>query len=150
MFQTSSQGNTQTDIAPLVSTSGLYRWVSALFAFLIWGGWAYYANGEAAENQRVTSALVQGTASLLITLFMVHAVTWLYGRIEVPYVRLALPAVLTVSFTGSGLSTIHYFVGTPNIFYTVAPALSVAFAFCLFTTYKLGKHGRDRKESVHE
>ncbi len=150
MFETSSQGNTQRNSAPLVSTSGLYRWVSALFAFLIWGGWAYYANGAAAENQRLASTFVQGIASLFITLFMVHAVTWLYRRIQVPYFRLVLPAVLTLSFTGSSLFTIHHFVGTPNIFYTITPALSVAFAFCLFTTYKLRKHGRERKEPDRE
>ena len=150
MVETSSQDKTQRDIVTAFGTSRLYRWVSALFAFLIWGGWAYYANGEAAENQRITSTLVQGTASLLITFFMVNAVTWLYGRIEVPYVRLVLPAVLTVSFTGSSLVAVHYFAGTPNIFYTVAPALSVAFAFCLFTTVKLRRHGRERKESVRE
>lgn len=150
MVKSSSQDNKQSELAPLTKTSSRYRWISALFAFLIWGGWAYYANAEAAENQRLTSSLVQGTASLIITLFMVHAVTWLYGRIAIPYVQLVLPAVFTVSFTGSCLFAIHYIAGTPNILYTVTPALSVAFSFCLFTTYKLQKRSHEETESIRE
>lgn len=150
MDEAPSQDGKQSELSPLPKTSSRYRWISALFAFLIWGGWAYYVNGEAAENQRLTSSLVQGTASLIITLLMVHAVTWLQGHIAIPYVRPVLPAVLTVSFTGSCLCTIHYVIGTPNILYTVTPALSVAFLFCLYTTYKLQKHSHDDTGSIRE
>ncbi len=32
---------------------------------------------------------------------------------------------------------VHHLVGTPRIVQTIAPALTVAFAFCLYTALKL-------------
>lgn len=121
-------------------TSRVYNVLSAAAAFVMWGGWAYYINSGFGESTRIVSAIAQGSASFVITLFMVHAVTWLFHRMPNSVLKLILPAVLTVSFTGSCLATLHFFVGTPRILQTIAPALTVAFLFCLYTTIKLKKH----------
>jgi hypothetical protein len=83
------------------------------------------------------SGLTQGTASFIITLFMVHMVTWLSRCISSRLFKLILPPVITVGFTGSCLVAIHFFVGTPAILHTIAPALGVAFMFCVYISFKL-------------
>jgi len=120
-----------------VKTSRVYNVLSALAAFVMWGGWAYFINSGFGESTRIISAIAQGTASFVITLFMVHAVTWLFHRMTNELLKLILPAVLTVSFTGTCLATLHFLVGTPRILQTIAPALTVAFLFCLYTSFKL-------------
>lgn len=121
-------------------TSLLYNIVSALFAFVLWGGWAYFV------NRNLVSALTQGTASFIITLFLVKAVTQLYNMLSnktAALMQLLLPAIITVSFTGSGLFLAHTFAGTAYITKTIAPALTVALVFCIATAYKLKKGGKN-------
>lgn len=125
--------------ANYLKTSRLYNFLSAIIAFLLWGTWAYYVNGRENMTSGLISGVAQGTASFTITFFMVHAVNWMYRLLPKNGWQLILPAVFTVSFTGSCLVAIHYMVGTPEILYTITPALSVAFAFCLYTAYKLRK-----------
>jgi hypothetical protein len=120
-----------------IQTSRFFNLLSALLAFFLWGGWAYYINGGHGIYIRIISSLAQGTASSLITLFMIHVATYIFYKLFNSIMRMILPSVITVGFTGSCLVFMHYCIGTPNIFYTVTPALSVAFAFCLFTTFKL-------------
>ncbi len=133
--------------ANTLKTSRLYNFLSAMFAFLIWGGWAYYINGRENLETGIISGITQGMASFTITLLMVHAVSWIYRRLPNNFWQLILPAIFTVSFTGSCLAAIHYAVGTPEIIYTISPALSVAFAFCLFTAYKLRRATHKQESS---
>ncbi len=112
---------------------------SALLAFVMWGGWAFYINRTANHITSLKAGLIQGSASFIITLLMVHSVTWLSAQCPKSHLQLWLPALITVGFTGSCLVIVHYLGGTPHIFRTVAPPLSIAFLFCLFTAYKLRK-----------
>ncbi len=127
-------------------TSKIFNLISAFLAFALWGGWAYYVNGGYGLKVRIVSGIVQSTASFMITMFMIRMVTIFYYRLPDMFLQLVLPAMLTVSFTGSCLAYIHYLIGTPNIVYTITPALSVAFIFCLFTTFKL----KNEKKAVKE
>jgi len=122
-------------------TSRQFNLASATMAFALWGGWAYFVNHRAADetgrSSPVTSGLTQGIGSFVITLLMVRSVTWLYHRLPAKPARIVLPATATVAVTGSCLATAHALVGTPNIAQTIAPALSVAFAFNIYTAAKL-------------
>jgi len=119
-----------------VKSSMRYQLLSALAAFVLWGGWAYWVNHDSSENVWLV-AFTQGAASFAITLLMVQAITWLYPILVRSWHGVPLPAVCTVLATGSALVMIHRIVGTPHIAATVAPALSVGFLFCLFTSLKL-------------
>ncbi len=131
-------------------TSRRFNLTSAVLAFALWGGWAYYVNTETAgEGDRaspLSSGLTQGTGSFIITLIMIRAVAWLYHHLPAHPIRLVLPALITVAVTGSGLASAHALVGTPGIVQTIAPALSVAFAFNIYTTVKLRRV--ERREQV--
>jgi hypothetical protein len=122
-----------------IRTSKFFNYLSALFAFILWGGWAYYINHSHSPDSGITSGIAQGSASFIITLFMVHLVTHLYHKFRRPIAKILMPALVTVSFTSVCLINIHLLVGTPQILYTVLPALSIAFVFCLYTSFKLHK-----------
>lgn len=112
-------------------------YLSAAAAFVLWGGWALYVNSNDSFSAGVQAGVTQGAASFVITLLMVRCVQYWAQRFEHPLKQLLLPAVLTVSATGSGLVLIHWLAKTPNIATTIAPALTVAFAFCVATSMKL-------------
>lgn len=122
-----------------IQTSRYFSYMSAILAFMLWGGWAFYINNSYSTDSGIISGITQGTASFMITLFMVHLVTYLYHKFTHPIAKLIMPAIVTVSLTSVCLVNIHLMVGTPQVFYTISPALSIAFAFCLYTSFKLHK-----------
>ncbi len=120
-------------------TSRLFNIISACLAFLLWGGWAYYVNELSQPGSGVVAGLTQGTSSFIMTLIMVHILTWLYHHFSAKILKLILPTLITVSISGSCLLGVHLWMGTPEILSTIAPALSVALAFSSFTTYKINR-----------
>lgn len=116
-----------------------YKLVSALSAFVLWGGWAYFVNYKHDTLSGIISGVTQGTASFIITLFLVRAVMFLFPRFQGKFAQLLFPAIITVSLTGSCLVLIHKAMGTPAVLFTISPALMVAFSFCIFTAMKLQK-----------
>lgn len=133
-------------------TSRAFNVASAILAFVLWGGWAYWVNSRGAAPARaaspLTSALAQGTGSFIITLILVRAVAWFYHRLPAHPARLVLPGVFTVTVTGSCLAAAHTLVGTSDIVRTIVPALSVAFAFCVVTAFKIQRAERRVKLTV--
>jgi hypothetical protein len=134
-------GEAHRDVAGPARTSRRFDLTSAALAFALWGGWAYWVNRQMAGAEPraspLISGLTQGTGSFVITLFLVRAVAWIYHRLPAHPLRLVLPGVLTVTATGTCLAIAHTLVGTADVARTIAPALSVAFAFCVFTAFKI-------------
>jgi len=115
--------------------SFIYKFMSALMAFALWGSWAFYINADSGSSARILAGLVQGSASFVITLVLVRAVTWISRLLPYGPAQVVVPALITVTVTGTFLVSIHTAFGTPNIAFTVTPALIVAFVFCLYTSY---------------
>lgn len=120
------------------------RYISAAIAFVVWGGWAFYVNSGSSMYGGLIAALTQGCASFIITLLMVHSVNSLRTLFDDSLTKLLVPPMMTVACTASGLFLVHKLASTANIITTIAPALSVAFAFCVFTSYQLSQ--ADKKE----
>ncbi len=126
----------------MAKTSFQYNLSSATFAFLLWGGWSYYINGDEEFSIGVISGLTQGIVSFIITFIVVYAVTKIFNVLPESYFKPLLPACIVVSCIAILLVIIHTFVGTPHILATIAPSLTVGFLFCLFTTTQL-KQSKD-------
>jgi hypothetical protein len=122
-------------------TSQRFNLISAVLAFVLWGGWAFHVNRGAVTGslgaEPWVSGLIQGSGSFLITLLMVRAIAWLYARMSHLPFGLVLPAVIVVLVTGSCLAAAHVLAGTAHIVATIAPALGVAFVFNVYTAMKL-------------
>lgn len=117
-----------------------YNFLSAFFAFLLWGSWSFYINmSQGSLKAGIISGLAQGICSFIITLVITHLIEKQFNFYQVQGVKLLLPPICTVLFTGSILVLVHHLIQTPNILKTVAPALTVAFIFAFVTNLKLYK-----------
>ena len=67
-------------------TGRAFNTLSALSAFMLWGGWVYLVNRGHSVGKGLVSGLAQGTASALITLVMIRMST-------VPHPADQLPAL---------------------------------------------------------
>jgi hypothetical protein len=111
-----------------------YNIISAILAFLIWGGWSYFV------NYSMVSAFCQGVFSFLITLIMIKAVD-LLSRLFNGFFKIVLPTFIISCVTFCILYLMHSFIGTMNILITIMPPVLVGFFFCLFTSIKFNKNG---------
>ena len=121
-----------------VRTSHSYNYTSASLSFILWGSWAYYLNRNTYSAAEY-SGIIQGMASFTFTLFMVHAVTFLYHQFNHPIPKLLMPAVITTAFTSTSSIIFHLLAGTPQITFIILPASSLAFVFCIYTSFILSK-----------
>lgn len=132
-----------------VQTSRQYRLVSAALAFVVWGCWAWFINQLENRPDQLSplgSGVIQGTASCLITLFMLRSVTHLY-HILPARTRLFLPAILTTALTSSCLSAAHVLAGTANVAGTVIPGIVVALCFNTLTCWKLNQQALQQSQN---
>ena len=126
--------------ARLLVNDRVFEMFSALGAFALWGGWAYYVNQRASFHEGLVAGLAQGASSLVFTIFMIRLVGWFSARVErraqSRAVMIILPALLTISLTGSILTMVHLLARTPNLLATIAPVIMVSLAYALLTSYK--------------
>lgn len=117
-----------------------YNFLSAFFAFLLWGSWSFYVNMNQSDlRSGIISGLAQGICSFLITLFITHLVEKQFNFYQNKWFKLILPPICTIFLTGSLLLIVHHLIQTPAILKTVTPALTVALLFAFFTNFKLYK-----------
>jgi hypothetical protein len=123
------------------------RWLRAApAAFVLWALWAAYSNAGHGTATTVRAALVQGTASFAITIYLTLSVAWLFHRCRIPRLRPVIPVLGTVAVTGSFLMLLHHLVGTPEIFVTVAPPITVAALYCAYVNASLLRTARHSKQ----
>ncbi|MFN3579110.1 MAG: hypothetical protein ACK4VV_01385 [Pseudomonas sp.] len=127
---------------PSKDADNAMRWLPALLAFALWGGWALYANLGASTSQAIIAGILQGTASAVITLCMALAINRLFPLFRQPLIALLLPPCIIVSITSSLLFILHSLGQTPQLWLTILPPSAVAFAFCLFLTARLTLQNR--------
>lgn len=113
-----------------------FNLLSALFAFLVWGGWAFYVNDDSIST-RIISGLGQGIISCTLTLLLIKMVTKTYYLLPKERRYLLLPAFIMFIFIGIISSSIHYLINTPNIIQTIAPSVLMSFGFCVMVTLKI-------------
>lgn len=124
-------------------TSRKFNLISAALSLMLWGTWGWYANSQpqpdANGSSAIVSGLTQGIGSSFVTLIMVRSVAWLYHRLSQNPLAMILPAIITVTSAGTCMTLAHMAVGTQNIFGTLAPPLTVATLFNVFTTFKISR-----------
>ncbi|HCA4901462.1 TPA: hypothetical protein MW110_002864 [Acinetobacter baumannii] len=117
-----------------------YKFASAIFAFLLWGGWSFYINTQVSNLVRgVVAGFVQGVSSFTITLFIAFLIERQFNFYKKAWAKLIFSPILTVLLTGSALILVHVLFSTPDIIKTITPALTVAFIFAEFSNLKLYK-----------
>ena len=99
--------------------------VHVAFAFFAMGGWALFANRHHAMPKPVVAAIVQGTLSAVLTLYLKTAIDALSSRFSGTK-RLFLPPLLACLGSSAMLAAIHMASGTPEVLRTIALPLAVS------------------------
>ena len=113
-----------------------------LFAFLVMGGWAVFANRHHPMPEPLDAGLVQGTISACITLVMKKSLDFLSASLPGP-VALWLPPLIVCCCSIIVLVFVHIAAGTPELFRTIALPFSVAATYAVL--YNLTLYQRKRK-----
>lgn len=130
------------------AAAGTRAWVlPATLAFILWGGWAAYINSRHGTAEALRSGLAQGIASFAITIFLTFSVARLHGSLRQRFARAVLPALATVTLTGSLLVALHTLAGTPEVLATVVPPITVAALYCLYVNLKIANVFRGWRSS---
>ncbi len=114
-----------------------FQQLSAVFAFLVWGGWAFYVNQALAINSRLIVATAQGVFSLLVTLIVITVVSAIYKKMATNQLRFIVPGTVMAVVTAVILVVIHSYIGTAEIALTISPGIFMTFVFSILTSFKL-------------
>lgn len=114
-------------------------------AFLVYGGWAAYANWEYGLATWLLSAATQGTISFLITAFLTLILEHIFHSITSVVLRFLVTALGSQTVVALMTFTAHYIVGTPEILITMAPSFIVSTTYCIL--YTTGLHIRARQHA---
>ncbi len=112
-----------------------------LFAFVVMGGWAVFANRNHAMPQPVYSGLLQGAVSACLTLFLKSVIDALSRRFS-GVTRFWAPPLIACLGSASLLTALHALIGTPEIASTIAVPLMVSTSYAAIYNYSLsGRKG---------
>ena len=121
----------------------IYRIISIAGAFILWSSWAFLVN-DSELHQKIISAVAQGSISAAATNLIIKSLKLLSRKFKF----FIIPSLIVTSFTTATGVAIHKFIGTPQIFWTLFPAVSTAFIYSLFTSYQFQKNSTMEKTNV--
>lgn len=112
--------------------------VHVLFAFLVMGGWAVFANRGHAMPQPLYSGLLQGAVSAVLTLFLKSVIDALSRRFA-GITRLWAPPLIACLGSASLLVGLHALIGTPEIARTIAVPLLVSTSYAAIYNFSISR-----------
>lgn len=112
--------------------------VHILFAFLVMGGWAVFANRGHAMPQPLYSGLLQGGVSAVLTLFLKSVIDVLSRRFA-GITRLWAPPLTACLGSASLLVGLHALIGTPEIASTIAVPLLVSTSYAAIYNFSISR-----------
>jgi len=120
----------------LVSAVAKSSVTHVLFAFLVMGAWAFFANSNHVMPKPLIAGLVQGVISASITLVMKKALESLSSRLP-GLSALYLPPLIVCTSSLAVLITLHTLARTPELTKTIALPFSVAATYAVVYTLSL-------------
>jgi hypothetical protein len=106
------------------------------FAFVVMGGWAFFANRAHPLAQALLSGAVQGAISALLTLGLKKFLERLAGRLSGLPALIVPPALTALSILVILISA-HTLAGTPEIAATIAFPFTVSSAYAVIYNWGL-------------
>lgn len=118
--------------------------VLAVGAFVLYGGWAVFANWEHGTEAALLAGVTQGALSLASTIVLTTAMEWVFARLSAGVHRFLATGLgpMTVSLLIMALG--HVLAGTPEILATMLPSITVGYAFTLLYAATLTRTDRLR------
>ncbi|TXR53931.1 hypothetical protein [Reinekea thalattae] len=95
--------------------------VAAIAAFIVYGGWAAYANYEFGTQYALRALFGQGGFAFSATLLLTLLAEYLYIAFGKNKQALAKAFSICVMISATLPATIHWLIGTPNILLSITP-----------------------------
>lgn len=111
----------------------------ACLGFLFYGAWATWVNWPHGEWVAWRSGLAQGVMSFAVTLGGVLLMRALFQVPGPVWLRTACAALGSLAAIYAGILSVHFVLGTPEVFLTLLPGLPVTIAFCLVFSISLAR-----------
>lgn len=108
-----------------------------MVAFTFYGAWAAWANHEHGATTIAIAALTQGTLSFTVTTLVTTAMIETFRRISGRRARFLLTASGPMAAVLLIMATVHWLVGTPNVWQTIAPSALFGSIYCVAYTWSL-------------
>lgn len=106
---------------PYYRRSAVRMAVSALFALLAYGAWAYWVNRGHGHQPAILAALTQGGYSLLLTLILSLVIEYLFRCLRALPLGSYLLGLVTCLVLYTVSWAVNYWAGTPEIVMTLLP-----------------------------
>lgn len=111
----------------------------ASLGFLFYGGWAVFANWPHGQWIALRSGLAQGTMSFVVTLSGVLLMRALFRVPGPTWWRAGCAALGGLAIIYTVILSVHWYLGTPEVFLTLLPGLPITIAFCLVFSISLAR-----------
>lgn len=116
--------------------------LSAIAAFVGYGGWSLYINGDGDPMSAMSYALYYGTYSFIITLLTSGLMETLYYNLASHPKGKLITALTTCLLLYAGAWGVNYAAGTPNIVLTVLPGVAISTLFVISYVLTLAKKAK--------
>ena len=103
----------------------------AVSAFLLYGGWAVFANLRHGRHTSLTAGLTQGLLSLVSTVILTSAMETVFSRLSPGVARFMATGLGPITTTLLLMAVIHFVTGTPEIAATMLPSIVVGYAYSI-------------------
>jgi len=120
----------------------------AVSAFLLYGGWAVFANLDHGLHDSLSAGLTQGLLSLASTAILTSAMETVFRRLSPGVARFLAAGLGPTTATLLLMAVIHFVTGTPEILATMLPSIVVGYAYSII--YAAGLTRRQRQSAGAE
>ncbi len=111
----------------------------ATLGLLFYGGWAVFANWPHGQWVALRSGLAQGSMSFVVTLTGVILMRALFRPPGPNWLRAGRAAIGGLGLIYGLILTVHWRLGTPEIFLSLLPGLPITIGFCVFFCASLAR-----------
>ena len=122
---------------PFANNSLTRSIVSGVAGFVVYGGWAFYANYDHGVDAAMKAAFTQGCYSFTVTLVMTLLMEALFRLLANPTLRFCVTFFGTCAVLYSTSWGVNVLAGTPEIFMTILPGVIIGTAYTLGYTLSL-------------
>ncbi|MBC8354001.1 MAG: hypothetical protein H8E66_18555 [Planctomycetes bacterium] len=112
-------------------------------AFLMYGGWATFANSSHGLYKSLLAGLTQGSLSLVSTAVLTSLMETVFSRMSPGVTRFLAAGMGPTTATLLLMTVVHFATGTPEIMATMLPSIVVGYAYSLI--YAAGLTRRHRQ-----
>ena len=117
--------------------------LSAVAAFVLYGGWAILANYDHGLTKAFTAGLTQGLMSMVSTAFLTAGMEWIFAACSAGALRYFTTGLTPITLVLVIMTALHLAIGTPEVLVTMLPSAIIGIAYSMVYATGLTRTQRD-------